>query len=91
MFLAFVDGITFKNGCKITNSKDGKLIATQYEVNNLTGDYTGSSTVDPTQRNRRRYIYFGSKYLQFVKWFNRNNMEFQEWLFHHFQQRLCHS
>lgn len=48
MFLAFVDGITFKNGCKITNSKDGKLIATQYEVNNLTGDYTGSSTVDPT-------------------------------------------
>ena len=48
MFLAFVDGITFKNGCKITNSKDGKLIATQYEVKNLTGDYTGSSTVDPT-------------------------------------------
>ena len=48
MFLAFVDGITFKNGCKITNSKDGKLITTQYEVNNLTGDYTGSSTVDPT-------------------------------------------
>lgn len=47
MFLAFVDGITFKNGCKITNSKDGKLIATKYEVNNLTGDYTGSSTVDP--------------------------------------------
>lgn len=32
MFLAFVDGITFKNGCKITNSKDGKLIANQYEV-----------------------------------------------------------
>lgn len=48
MFLAFVDGITFKNGCKITNSKDGKLIATQYEVKSLTGDYTGSSTVDPT-------------------------------------------
>ena len=48
MFLAFVDGITFINGCKITNSKDGKLIATQYEVKNLTGDYTGSSTVDPT-------------------------------------------
>ena len=44
MFLAFVDGITFKNGCKITNSKDGKLIATQYEVNNLTGDYSGDTS-----------------------------------------------
>ena len=57
MFLAFVDGITFKNGCKITNSKDGKLIATQYEVNNLTGDYTGSSTVDPTPEETGNVTY----------------------------------
>ena len=57
MFLAFVDGITFKNGCKITNSKDGKLIATQYEVKNLTGDYTGSSTVDPTPEETGNVTY----------------------------------
>ena len=57
MFLAFVDGITFKNGCKITNSKDGKLIATQYEVNNLTGDYTGNSTVDPTPGETENVTY----------------------------------
>lgn len=57
MFLAFVDGITFKNGCKISNSKDGKLIATQYEVNNLTGDYTGSSTVDPTPEETGNVTY----------------------------------
>ena len=57
MFLAFVDGITFKNGCKITNSKDGKLIATQYEVKNLTGDYTGSSTVDPTPGEAENVTY----------------------------------
>lgn len=57
MFLAFVDGITFKNGCKISNSKDGKLIATQYEVKNLTGDYTGSSTVDPTPEETGNVTY----------------------------------
>ena len=55
MFLAFVDGITFKNGCKITNSKDGKLIATQYEVNNLTGDYTGNSSIDPSEGENVTY------------------------------------
>lgn len=55
MFLAFVDGITFKNGCKITNSKDGKLIATQHEVNNLTGDYTGNSSVDPSEGENVTY------------------------------------
>lgn len=43
MFLAFADGITFKNGCQVTNSKDGNLIATQYEAN-IEGDYTGEST-----------------------------------------------
>ncbi len=43
MFLAYADGITFKNGCKVTNSKDGNLIATQYEAN-IDGDYTGEAT-----------------------------------------------
>lgn len=48
MFLAFIDGINFINGCKITNSKNSsKLIDTQYKVENLTGDYTGGST-DPS-------------------------------------------
>lgn len=55
MFLAFVDGITFKNGCKITNSKDGKLIATQYKANNLTGDYTGNSSSDPSEGENVTY------------------------------------
>ena len=57
MFLTFFDSITFKNGCKITNSKDGKLISTQYEVKNLTGDYTGSSTVDPNIGEEEKVTY----------------------------------
>ena len=46
MFLAYVDGLTFKNGCKVTNTKDkNKLLeSTNYEVNNLTGDYTGATS-----------------------------------------------
>lgn len=39
MFLAFCDGVVFKNGCKITNSKSANnLIATAYEAN-ISGDY----------------------------------------------------
>lgn len=44
MFLAFVRGLTFKNGCKITNSKQASaLISTQYEAP-ITGDYQGNDT-----------------------------------------------
>lgn len=50
MFLAFVRGLTFKNGCKITNSRtSGKLIETQYEAD-ITGDYQGNGgSEDPGQ------------------------------------------
>ena len=49
MFLAFIDGINFINGCKITNSKNSsKLIDTQYNVDNLTGDYKGGGSEPST-------------------------------------------
>lgn len=39
MFLAFCKGVTFQNGCKITNSKNANaLISTSYEAE-ITGDY----------------------------------------------------
>lgn len=59
MFLAYVDGLTFKNGCKITNTKnkDKLLESTNYEVNNLTGDYTGATSGIANVRTNKQLLY----------------------------------
>lgn len=48
MFIAFCDGVTFKNGCKITNTKEStKLVATSYQAE-ISGDYTGKTETPDT-------------------------------------------
>lgn len=43
MFLAYCDNVVFKNGCKITNSRNSSAyIATQYNAE-ISGDYTGQN------------------------------------------------
>lgn len=43
MLFAYCNNVEFKNGCKITNSKNpSQYIATQYEAD-VTGDYTGTN------------------------------------------------
>ncbi len=48
MFLAYCEGITFKNGCSVVNITDGtKRISTQYKAS-WTGDFDGSSSEPDT-------------------------------------------
>lgn len=43
MFLAYCDNVEFKNGCKITNSKNPSELLVQNYKAKIVGDYTGDS------------------------------------------------